>query len=182
MAEESWMTPLRSYLADNKLPEDVNEVRKIKKNSSRYTLIDDHLFRYGFSRPLMICVGRREAFRLMTELHEGICGSHVGGRALMLRIVQGGFFWPTMKNDCIEYVRKYESCQKHADWSHAPPEVLHSINTPWPFHTWGIDILDLFPIGVRQLKFLIVVVEYFTKWIEAEPVVVISGSRVQEFI
>ena len=130
----------------------------------------------------MICVGRREAFRLMTELHEGICGSHVGGRALMLQIVRGGFFWPTMKNDCIEYVRKCESCQKHADWSHAPPEVLHSINTPWPFHTWGIDILGPFPKGVRQFKFLIVAVEYFTKWIEAESVAVISGSRVRKFI
>ena len=179
MTEESWMTPLKSYLADNKLPEDVNEARKIKKNSSRYTLIDGHLFRYGFFRPLMICVERRETSRLMAELHEGICGSHVGGRALMLRIVRGGFFWPTMKNDCMEYVRKCESCQKHADWSHAPPEVLHSINTPWPFHTWGIDILGPFPKGVRQFKFLIVAVEYFTKWIEAEPVAVISGSRVQ---
>jgi len=130
----------------------------------------------------MICVGRREASRLMAELHEGICGSHVGGRTLMLRIVRGGFFWPTMKNDCVEYVKKCESCQKHADWSRAPLEVLHSINTPWPFHTWGIDILGPFPKGVRQFKFLIVVVEYFTKWIEAEPVAVISGSRVREFI
>jgi len=182
MAEESWMTPLKSYLADNQLLEDVNEARKIKKNSSRYTLIDGHLFRYGFSRPLLICVGRREASRLMAELHEGICGSHIGGRALMLRMVRGGFFWPTMKNDCMEYVRKCESCQKHADWSHALPKVLHSINTPWPFHTWGINILGPFPKGVRQLKFFIVTVEYFTKWIEAEPVAVISGSRVREFI
>jgi len=87
-----------------------------------------------------------------------------------------------MKGDCVEYVRKCESCQKHADWSHAPPEVLHSINTPWPFHTWGIDILGPLPKAVRQFKFLIVAVEYFTKWIEAEPVAVISGGRIREFI
>ena len=60
--------------------------------------------------------------------------------------------------------------------------MLHSINTPWPFHTWGIDILGPFPKGVRQFKFLIVAVEYFRKWIEAEPVAVILGSRVREFI
>jgi len=180
--EESWMAPFKSYLADGKLPKDSNESQKIKKNSSRYTLIDGHLFRYGYSRPLLICVGRKEADRLMAELHEGICGSHVGGRALMLRITRGGFFWPTMKGDCIEYVRKCESCQKHADWSHAPPEILHSISTPWPFHTWGIDILGPFPKAVKQFKFLIVAVEYFTKWIEAEPVAVISGGRIREFI
>ena len=39
-----------------------------------------------------------------------------------------------------------------------------------------------FPRGVRQLKFLIVVVEYFTKWIEVEPVVLISGNKVRDFI
>jgi len=176
------MTPIKRYLADNQLLGDVEEARRISKNSSRYTLINGNLFRYTFSRPLLICVDMGEATRIMTELHEGICGSHIGGRALMLRIIRGGFFWPTMKHNCMEYVRKCEQCQKHADWSKAPPEVLHSINTPWPFLTWGIDILGMFSKGVRQHKFLIIVVEYFTKWIEIEPVAVISGSRVREFI
>jgi len=81
----------------------------------------------------------------------------------MLRIIHGGFFWPTMKHDCMEYVRKCEQCQKHADSSKALPEVLHSISARWLFHTWGIDILGPFPRVVRQLKFLIVAVEYFTK-------------------
>jgi len=70
MIEESWMTPLKSYLADDQLPEDADEARRIKKSSSRYTLIDGNLFRYGFSRPLLICVDMKEASRIMTELHE----------------------------------------------------------------------------------------------------------------
>jgi len=78
-------------------------------------LIDGNLFRYGFSHPLLICVDVREAARIMTELYEGLCASHIGGRALILRIVCGGFFWPIMKHDCMEYVRKCEQCQKHAD-------------------------------------------------------------------
>ncbi|XP_027935092.1 uncharacterized protein LOC114190415 [Vigna unguiculata] len=129
-SSESWMILMKSYLADGRLPPDEGEASRIKKSLGRYMLIDGNLFRYGISRPLLICVDLKEAFRIMTELHEGICGSHIGGRALMLRVVRGGFYWPTMKQDCMEYVKKCESCQKHSDWSKAPPEVLHSINTP----------------------------------------------------
>jgi len=39
---------------------------------------------------------------------------------------------------------------------------------PWPFAKWGIDILGPFPLGRGQTKFMIVAVDYFTKWIEAE--------------
>ena len=46
----------------------------------------------------------------------------------------------------------------------------------WPFAQWGLDILGLdilgpFPIGTRQMKFLVVGIDYFTKWVEAEPLV-----------
>ncbi|RDX77918.1 Pol polyprotein, partial [Mucuna pruriens] len=59
----------------------------------------------------------------------------------------------------------------------APLELLHSITSPWPFHTRGVDILGHFPLVVGQLKFLIVFVDYFTKWVEAEPVAMISIER-----
>ena len=40
---------------------------------------------------------------------------------------------------------------------------------PWPFAQWGLDILGSFPIGTRQMKFLVVGIDYFTKWVEVEP-------------
>jgi len=66
--------------------------------------------------------------------------------------------------------RGCEQCQKYVDWCHAPAEDLRSISSPWPFHTLGIDILDYFPLALRQMKYLNVAIEYFTKWIEVEPV------------
>jgi len=62
------------------------------------------------------------------------------------------------------------------------PEELRSIYNPWPFHTWGIDILGPFPLAIRQMKYLIVAIEYFTKWIEAELVGQITAHRVQHFV
>ena len=61
-------------------------------------------------------------------------------------------------------------------------EELTSIYSPWPFHTWGIDILGPFPLAVRQMKYLVVAIEYFTKWIEAEPVAQITAHKIESFV
>ena len=61
-------------------------------------------------------------------------------------------------------------------------KIRPAIYSPWPFHTWGIDILGPFPLAIRQMKYLIVAIEYFTKWIEAEPVAQITAHKVQHFV
>ena len=100
----------------------------------------------------------------------------------MLKVIQTGYYWPTMKEDCGSYVQRCEQCQKHADWHHTPIDELWSIYIPWLFHTWGINILGLFPLAIRQMKYLVVAIEYFTKWIEAEPVAQITAYKVQHFV
>ena len=56
------------------------------------------------------------------------------------------------------------------------------MTTPWPFAQWGLDIIGPFPIMVRQLKFLIVAIEYFTKWIEAKALATITEKNVRSFV
>jgi len=53
---DTWITPYQRYIADGVLPMDLMEARKIKKNSSRFTLIDGELYRFGFTHPLLVCV------------------------------------------------------------------------------------------------------------------------------
>lgn len=73
-----------------------------------------------------------------------------------------------MKKDSQELVEKYEKCQRFSRTIRQPPEDLSSIFAPWSFVQWGIDILGPFPTFIYQKKFVIVVIEYFTKWPEAE--------------
>lgn len=61
-------------------------------------------------------------------------------------------------------------------------ELLHLITTPWPFSIWGMDILGPFPVAMGKHKFLLVVVNYFTKRIEAEPLATITTKNVQKFL
>ncbi|XP_068503763.1 uncharacterized protein [Phaseolus vulgaris] len=176
------MTPYQCYLADGRLPVDPIEAKAIKRNPGGYTLVDENLFRHGYTHPILTCVSGDQCTRIKAELHEGICGSHVGGKALSLKVVRAGYYWPTMREDCMRHAQRCEQCQKHVDWHHAPPEELRSIHSPWPFHTWGIDLLGPFPLAISQMKYLVVAIEYFTKWLEAELVAQITAHKVQHFV
>jgi len=142
---ETRMTPYRRYLADGLLPLELAKAKVVKKNANRYTLVDGKLFRHGYTHPILSCASGEQCTRIMVELHEGICGSHIGGRALLSKAIRAGYYWPTMKEDCTKYVQRCKQCQRHADWHHAPPEELRSIHSPWPFHTWGSISWDHFP-------------------------------------
>ena len=102
---DTWMTPFRRYLADGILPAEPEEGKKIKRNAARYTLIDGILFRHGFTHPILTCVSGNECTRIMAQLHKGICGSHVGGRSLASKVIRAGFFWPTIREDCVRYTQ-----------------------------------------------------------------------------
>ncbi|RDX97095.1 Pro-Pol polyprotein, partial [Mucuna pruriens] len=102
--------------------------------------------------------------------------------ALAGKIARAGYYWLTLKVDCMDYVKKCDRCQRFVAAHQAPPGRLHIVTSPWPFHKWGIDILGPFPIAPSQVKFLIVAVDYFTKWVEAEPVATITTERVKRFI
>jgi len=178
---DTWMMPYRRYLADGILLAEPEEDKKIKRNAARYTLVDGILFRHGFTHPILTCASGDECTRIMAELQEGICGSHVGGRSLASKVICAGFFWPTVREDCVRYAQHCKQCQMHAYWHKAPPEELRSIYSPWPFHTWRIDILGPFPLAIRQMKYLIVAIEYFTNWIKVEPVAQ-TAHKVQHFV
>ncbi|GJW96144.1 reverse transcriptase domain-containing protein [Tanacetum coccineum] len=63
-----------------------------------------------------------------------------------------------------------------------PQQKLTLITSPWQFYKWGIDIAEPFPEGPRKVKFLIVAMDYFIKWIEAKPVATITGNQIKKFV
>jgi len=140
------------------------------------------LFRRGFSRPLLKCITREKANYVMQEIHQGICGYHSGPKTMATRILRVGYYWPTIEEDCTVYVKKFIQCQKHSPITHMHQEELHHVSSPWSFSKWGMDIIGPFVPGKGQVKFLLVTVDYFSKWIEAEPLATITANQVQRFV
>lgn len=114
--------------------------------------------------------------------HFGSCGSHGGPRSLVRKAIRSGYYWPTMYRDAESLAKKCEKCQSHAPVRHLPQNELMSIQSPWPFYQWGIDIVGPFPEAPGRFQLLVVAVDYFTKWVEAEPLVSIIGKNILKFV
>ena len=100
------MTPIIRYLKDDVLPEDKKKLRLLRLKVARYTLYDNQLYKRGFSTPFLKCVDLEQENHILQEIHEGICGNHVGGQSLAYKALMQGYFWPTMKTDAMSFTRK----------------------------------------------------------------------------
>jgi hypothetical protein len=166
--EPEWASDVIKFLKDGKLPNDKVHSRKVQMQSARYTIIDGVLYKRGYSHPLLKCLSATEAHYVMREIHEGVCGNHSGGRVLAHKAMRAGYYWPTMGKDSVEFVRSCDKCRWFARIMKNPPEKLNSVLSPWPFAKWGVDLVGPMPPRKGKKKFLVVVVDYFTKWAEAE--------------
>ena len=178
-SEPSWMDPIWDYLIDGRLPDDPKEASKIRTRSARFTNHRGSLYKRGFFTPILKCIAGKDADYVLREVHEGVCGNHIGARALAGKILRQGYYWSTMLRDTTDLVRKCKICQEHAKISRLPSEPLTSITSPWPFQQWGLDILGPLPIGKGQCKFIIVAVDYFTKWAKAEPLATMTEQKIR---
>lgn len=172
------MNDIWNYLVNNHLLIVNNEARKVKLKSSHYVVFDGEIFWRGFSIPLLKCVDKEDAQYFMEEIHRGIYGFHLGGRSMTTQVLWLGYYWPTLWIDCMEYSKKWRECQEFGNLHHSSPEKLHNIHSLWPFTFWGMDILELFPIVKGQVKFLLVAIDYFTKWIEAKELARITTEKI----
>ena len=87
-----------------------------------------------------------------------------------------------MLKDAQAYVKSCNKCQRFSNFIRRPSEELTPMTAPWPFAQWGLDIMGLFPTAVKQLKFLVVGIDYFTKWVEAEALATITEKNIQSFV
>ncbi|XP_074342130.1 uncharacterized protein LOC141679559 [Apium graveolens] len=82
-----------------------------------------------------------------------------------------------MLADAKAYVKKYDRCKRHAPVVRQPTKRLTSISSPIPFAMWGMDIIGPFPVASGQRKFIVVAIDYFTKWIEVNALAKITHQE-----
>lgn len=164
------------------LPEDKKEARKLVRTVPRFLFQNGVLYRRGFSIPLLRCVETEEAEVILSDIHEGICGNHASGQNLSKRVLKNSYFWPTMKKGFTRILRKCDRCQKFFKIAHAPSNELTPMISPWPFAMWGIDLIEKLPMGGGGCKIVIVAVDYFTKWVEEEPIATITTAKIMSFV
>jgi hypothetical protein len=117
----------------------------------------------------------------MKEIHTRLCGSHIGFRPLLGKVFRQGFYWPKAASDATDLVQKCENYHKCAREQKQPSSLTRLIQPTWPLQRWGLDLLGPLQPVQRNLKYVVVAVEYFSKWIEAKPLATITLAMVQKF-
>ena len=177
------MDPLVMFLKEDILLEEKTEVNKIRRNALRFQLSKDQkLYKHFISGPYLPCVHLEASELILEELHEEICRSHTGGRSLSHRAIIQGYWWPNMNKEAHEYVKKCDHCQRFVLNIHQPRRTLNPLSSPWPFTQWGLDIVGPFPKAAGNKRYLLVGINYFTKWVEAESLANIRDVDVKRFV
>ena len=134
---ENWITLIVSYLNDEKLPNGKDEARKLKVRAARYVLMDEVLYKRGFSQPYLRCLSSDKTNYMLREVHEGACRNHSGARSLIHKVIRAGYYWPTVQANVKAYVKVCDQCQRFSNVPRQPSEYLTPMMASWHFAQWG---------------------------------------------
>nr|XP_025628487.1 uncharacterized protein LOC112721656 [Arachis hypogaea] len=177
--DSDWRKTIALYLKDPNVAVD----RKIKLRAMNFVLLAYELYKKGIDGSLLRCLSRDDQSIALDEVHNGICGAHQARKKMRWVLYRNHVYWPSMIKDCIDYAKACLECQKHGSIQQIPASELHSIIKPWPFRGWALDLIGLIhPPSSKQHKFILVAIDYFTKWVEAIPLIEVSQNEIIDFI
>nr|XP_027100416.1 uncharacterized protein LOC113719406 [Coffea arabica] len=179
--EDTWMSLLINFFGQGVLPDDKAEARKIQGKAARYALQGGNLYKRSYLGPWLCCVTAEEGGNILRDIHEGLCEVHVGHRMLVKKALLLSYFWPTIRQDAQILVLSCPSCQHHTPEHHQPTNFMVPITSPWPFEQWGTDIIGPFPRATGGYAYIMVAIDYFTKWVETEALKSITNQAIQKF-
>ena len=92
-----WTNAILLFLRDRQLAPNPEEARKIQKHATRFTVLNDELYKRDYSQPYLRCIEGEEAKYVLEEVHRRVCGDHVGAKSLVKKIMRTSYFWPTLQ-------------------------------------------------------------------------------------
>jgi transposase InsO family protein len=176
---DDWRTPLVRYLENHSHIAD----RKVQRQALKYVMLDNTIYHRTIDGLLLRCLGSDQSKIEMGEVHEGICGTHQSTHKMKWLLHHAGFYWLTMLNDCFRYYKCCESWQKFENVQLAPKNMLHHIIKPCWFRGWALDFVgQIYPSSSKGHQFVLVTMDYFTKWAKAVPLKNMTHKEVIHFI
>eukprot|EP00258_Populus_trichocarpa_P025576 XP_024441595.1 uncharacterized protein LOC112324178 [Populus trichocarpa] len=180
-----WYNDIKKFLQNREYPQGISKTdeKTLRRMTMNFYLDEEILYKRSFYGTLLRCLNENEIEQALKEVHEGICATHANGHTMAKQIQRSGYFWLTMEKDCIDYVRKFHKCQIYGDKINAPPTPLFNMISPWPFDMWGSDVIGpINPKASNGHRFVLVAIDYFTKWVEANSYAHVTQKVVKRFI
>jgi hypothetical protein len=170
-----------AYLRHHYEPDSSTELIRMQQRMKAYQIIRGELYKTSVTWLLLRCLSRDESKELLAQAHLGVYRGHIGARALTAKVFRPGFYWPSIIDDTLKRVTTCEACQKFSSGTQAPSQPPQLITPSWPLQRWGIDTIRPLTTVQEHYKYAVVVVEYFTMWIEAKHLVNIAAVGLKRF-
>ncbi|PIN14790.1 DNA-directed DNA polymerase [Handroanthus impetiginosus] len=178
-----WYADIVNYLTCGIIPFDLSaqQKKKILFDTRRYFWDDLFLFKQGPDNILRRCVPEMEMNDILEQCHASPYGGHFHGDRTAAKILQSGFFWPNLFKDANSFVANCDRCQRTGNISRRHEMPLNTILEVELFDVWGIDFMGLFVPSFGNM-YILVAVDYVSKWVEAVAVPNNDSKVVVNFI
>jgi hypothetical protein len=114
LAEDDWRKEIVDYLENPSR----KVSRKLRYKAINFVLLDDRLYYKSMDGLLLQCLGHEEAKRMMSEVHNGLCGAHQSAYRMKWVIRKNGYYWPTILEDFFEYYKIVTSLEIFKEFQH----------------------------------------------------------------
>nr|GEV60620.1 reverse transcriptase domain-containing protein [Tanacetum cinerariifolium] len=168
-SDTTWFADFANYHTGNFLVKGMSTQQKnmFFKDVKHYFWDDLFLFKVCADQVIRRCVHGKEALEILEACHNGPTGGHHGANLTAQKVFDAGFFWPTIYKDAHELVKHCDSCQRQGKISQRDEMPQNAIQICEIFDVWGIDFMGPFPSS-RGNKYILVAVDYLSKWVEAK--------------
>jgi hypothetical protein len=179
-----WFADMANYLATRKLPSDLSphEKRKINTHSANYSWVGHDIFCTGPDLIIHRCVREEEIPEILRSCHDGPCGGHFSNKRTTYKVLHPGYYWPSIFKDATKYVRSYDSFQRIGRPTSSDKIPLQTQVMIEPFEKWALNFVGPISPMSRRKNYILVCMDYVTKWVEAKALFRATEKSVVEFI
>ena len=178
-----WFADYVNYLVAKVIPPEFNYQKKKRffAHLKHYYWEDPVLYRHCADQMIRRCVPEDEMYSILNHCHTLSCGGHFGGQRTAAKVLQSGFYWPSLFKDAHQFVSTCDKCQRMGNISRKDEPPMHPILEVELFDLWGIDFMGPFPASYNNL-YILLAVDYVSKWVEAIPTRTNDAKVVAQFL
>nr|XP_027076958.1 uncharacterized protein LOC113700697 [Coffea arabica] len=178
-----WYADIVNFLVTDKFPTGWPKAKrdKLRSDAKFYIWDDPYLWKRGADQIIRRCVSEVEFQSILAYCHSFACGGHFGPKRTARKVLESGFYWPTLFKDAYSFCKSCDKCQRVGNISRRDQMTQTPMIFVEIFDVWGIDFMGPFPSSFGFL-YILLAVDYVSKWVEAKATRTNDSKVVAEFV